>query len=152
MKKPIIIAAILIVLGLMVRPPVEGGKLTSWWGIRPGSPGGWFHTGSDIGHSVGTPVNPVAPGTIKITSNDLSDDRGLYILISHLGLIESRYYHLDSISVSAGDKVNHKSVIGRLGNTGLSTGPHLHYEIRLFGIPLPAFLLSIPGIVFKKIF
>jgi len=146
MKKLIIIAVILIVLGLLVRPPVSGGRLTSWWGIRFSGPGFW-HAGSDIGHATGTPINPVSAGTVKETGfHELS---GNYVNITHIGIVESRYYHLDRIDTAVGDKVNHSTVIGTVGNTGFSTGPHLHYEIRLFGIPLPAFLLSLPGTIFK---
>jgi len=149
MKKIIIILIPLIVLGLLIRPPVDGGKLTSWWGIRPGGLDGWFHSGSDIGHATGTPINPVSSGTVKQTGFD--DIRGYYVNISHLGFMESRYYHLDKVDVTESESVNHRSVIGTVGNTGLSTGPHLHYEIRFFGVPFPAFLFTLPGRVVKSI-
>jgi len=146
MKKKVIIIFIIlfiIVSGFLLRPPVAGGNLTSWWGIRPGGLDGWFHTGSDIGHAAGTPVNPVSMGTIRHTGFD--DLRGHFIYVSHFGFLESRYHHLNSIEIKTGENVNHKSVIGTVGNTGLSTGPHLHFEIRLLGVPLPAYLLTLPG-------
>jgi len=146
MKKIILIVIILlfiIVLGILVRPPVTGGRLTSWWGIRPGGLDGWFHSGSDIGHAVGTPVKSISMGTVKQAGFD--DFRGHFIYISHLGIFESRYHHLNSIETKTEEYINHKSVIGTVGNTGLSTGPHLHFELRFFGVPLPAFLLTLPG-------
>jgi len=150
MKRLLIIAAIIfLVLGLLLRPPVNGGKFTSAWGIRPGGPDGWFHTGSDIGNAVGTPVFPVAGG--RITDTGFDDIRGFYIIISHLGIFQSRYYHLNSVLISAGEKVTGKTKIGTLGNTGLSTGAHIHFEIRLFKIPLPAYLLTLPGRLFNLI-
>ncbi|MCL2179962.1 MAG: M23 family metallopeptidase [Treponema sp.] len=149
-KKVITILIIIAALGIFMQPPVRGGRHSSWWGIRPGGLDGWFHSGSDIAHAVGTPVNPVAMGKVKAAGED--DKRGKYVLISHFVVIETRYYHLDSISTEAGESVNHKSVIGTLGNTGLSTGPHLHFEIRLFGIPLPAYFLTLPGKVVQIFF
>ncbi|MCL2804641.1 MAG: M23 family metallopeptidase [Treponema sp.] len=149
MKKIIVIIVLILALGFFVRPPVIGGKLTSWWGIRPSGITGFFHPGSDIGHNVGTPVFPVSRGTIKQTGYD--DQRGYFVNISHLGFTESRYYHLDSISVQEGEKVDLKSIIGTVGDTGTSTGPHLHFEIRIFKIPLPAYLVSLPGRIFQRI-
>ena len=146
MNKKILVILILlfiIVLGLLMRPPVTGGRLTSWWGIRPGGLDGWFHTGSDIGHTTGIPVNSISMGTIKHAGFD--DFRGNFIYVSHFGFLESRYHHLNLIETKTGERVNHKSVIGTVGNTGLSTGPHLHFEIRLLGVPLPAYLLTLPG-------
>jgi len=148
--KILIIAVVLLVLGLLLHPPVSGGKFSSPWGIRPGGLDGWFHTGSDIAHAVGTQVTPVAPGKISHVNNNPEDPRGLSVNISHLGFIQTRYYHLNSIDMAAGETVNHKSVIGTLGNTGLSTGPHIHYEIRLLGIPLPAYLLTLPARIFQQ--
>ena len=60
-------------------------------------------------------------------------------------LIESRYLHLDSIAVTAGQKVEPSQPIGTVGNTGISTGSHLHFEIRVLGVPLPAYALCLPG-------
>jgi len=142
-KRPIFILLFIIALGIFVRPPVIGGNLTSWWGIRPGGLDGWFHSGSDIGHAVGTPVNPVSSGTVKETGYD--DNRGNFVNVSHLVIFESRYHHLNSVETKTGEKVNNKIVIGTVGNTGLSTGPHLHFEIRLFIVPLPGYLLTLPG-------
>jgi len=147
--KVITFIVIFLVLGFLIRPPVAGGKLTSLWGIRFSGIGGFFHSGSDIGQALGTPVTPASIGTVKQTGYD--DQRGNFVKISHLGIMETRYYHLDSITVSAGENVNYKSVIGTLGNTGTSTGPHLHLEIRLIGIPLPAYLLTLPGNILQNL-
>jgi len=148
MKKVIFIIAILLI-GFFLRPPVDGGRFSSWWGLRPGGLDGWFHVGSDIAHATGTPITPVSWGNIKQAG--YCDLRGYYVIISHLGFLESRYYHLDTITTAVRESVDHKSVIGTVGDTGLSTGPHLHFEIRVFGIPLPAFLLSLPGRLFNML-
>jgi len=144
--KLITILVIVGLIGFLLRPPVTGGKLTSWFGIRPGGLDGNFHTGSDIGHAVGTPVRSVAGG--KVRSTGFHDNAGNFVNVSHMGIAETRYYHLDAILATTGQSVNHKTVIGTVGNTGLSTGPHLHFEVRFFGIPLPAYLLTFPGRIF----
>jgi murein DD-endopeptidase MepM/ murein hydrolase activator NlpD len=140
--KMISVIAVVLALGLVFRMPASG-KLTSFWGIRFLA-GNWFHSGSDLGLSGGTPVRPVARGRVALTTS--SERWGNYITIAHFPGVTSRYLHLSSIAVSPGDKVSHDTVIGRSGNTGTaSTGPHLHFEIRLFNIPLPAYLICLPG-------
>jgi len=146
MKRIIIIVGVILFFGFLFSPPVQGGKLTSWYGIRLSGLGGFWHPGTDIGHYVGAPVTSVGTGTVTRTGNE-ETGRGLFIDISHYGVFQSRYYHLDSIAVAAGEKVGHKTQIGTVGNTGFSTGPHLHYEIRLIGIPLPPHLITRPGII-----
>ena len=140
MKRIVITIGILLVIGFIFRPPVDGGRLSSWYGIRASG----LHPGSDIAHAEGTPIRPVAPGVVKQAGN-FDDDRGFFVTISHLGVVQSRYYHMNSIATYPGQSVDHKFVIGTVGNTGLSTGPHLHFEIRVIGIPLPPYLLTIPG-------
>ncbi|MCL2175789.1 MAG: M23 family metallopeptidase [Treponema sp.] len=150
MKKIFTILGILFVFALVFRPPVAGGKLTSWWGLRPGGADGrLFHTGSDIAQAIGTPVNPIASGKVQQANSEINDGRGIFVTVSHFGIIQSRYYHLNSLNVSPGDSVNHKTVIGTVGETGTATGPHVCLEFRLLGIPLPAFLLTLPGSIFK---
>ena len=145
-KRLLLIIVIILALGFLLRPPVSGGRLSSVYGIRFFA-GRVFHNGSDIALPVGSPVKPVTWGTIKETG--FTDSKGNYISISHLSIIQSHYMHLDTIDSSVGQKVNHSTVIGTVGNTGLSTGPHIHYEIRVFGVPLPPYLLCLPGIAFK---
>jgi len=142
MKKIIVLFLFLLVWAFVVRPPVSGGTLTSWYGVRFFADRS-FHTGSDIGAPTGTPIRSISWGTVKETGHD--ERGGNYVYISHLSLIETRYLHLDSISVTAGQQVDASQLIGTMGNTGISTGSHLHYEIRVLGLPLPPHALCLPG-------
>jgi len=143
------IILVLLVLGFMhgctFRPPVTSGTVTSSFGPRanPVGEGHHFHWGTDIGLPVGVPISPVASGTV--TRVGYNEARGNYIFISHFVVFSSRYIHLDEVNVEVGERVNHRIVIGTSGATGRVTGPHLHYEIRLFGIPKPPHLFIIPG-------
>jgi murein DD-endopeptidase MepM/ murein hydrolase activator NlpD len=150
--KIIIFLAIFLVLGFTFQMPLSGGKLSSPYGPRL-SADRIFHGGSDLSVPPGTPVRPVAPGTIRQAS--FTERNGNYIVIEHNSLMQSRYLHLDSISVNVGQHSDRDSIIGYSGNTGRSTGPHLHFEIRLAGVPLPAWTLCLPGLgirwVVKKV-
>lgn len=97
-----------------------------------------FHTGIDIAtftRTVGDPVVAFMAG--KVTYADsVSWGYGKHVKIDHGHYISSVYAHLDSLNVSVGDEVEIGQVIGTRGSTGWSTGPHLHFEIRVFGIPV----------------
>jgi len=135
-----------ISLAFVFRPPVNSGTITSRFGENRAYDQN-RHTGTDIGLPIGTPIYPVSWGTVKETG--YSDRGGHYIIISHFLGFESRYLHLNEINVIKGQKTDFQTVIGKSGNTGFSTGPHLHYEIRLAGIPLPPNLLCLPGQIFQ---
>ena len=148
MKKLLFIFAVLLVWAFFVRPPVSGGVLTSRFGPRYFE-GRTFHPGSDIALPTGSPVNSISWGTVeRIGYNERA---GNYIRIIHLPGIISRYYHLDTINVTAGQQINPSMLIGTVGNTGLSTGSHLHFEIRVGGVPLPAYTLILPGRLLNRI-
>lgn len=85
------------------------------------------HDGIDYQAGLGISVYPVAPGTI-ITGED--DGWGKYVIVDHDGY-QTRYAHLSRILVKTGDKVENDDVIGLTGNTGVSTGPHLHFSFGL---------------------
>ena len=146
MKKFLKILIIIIAASILLRPPVNGGTITSWYGPRFAFDR-VFHTGTDIALPTGTPINSISWGTVKATGFD--EREGLFVTVNHLPGFYSRYLHLDSIKINNGDKVNGKTIIGNAGNTGISTGSHLHFEIRLFGIPLPPYLILIPGRLFQ---
>lgn len=97
-----------------------------------------FHTGIDIAtytRTVGDPVVAFMKG--KVTYADsVSWGYGKHVKIDHGHFTSSVYAHLDSLNVSVGDEVEIGQVIGTRGSTGWSTGPHLHFEIRVFGIPV----------------
>jgi len=147
-KKIILLLLFLLILGILMRPPVNGGKVSSLFGIRIAYDR-IFHTGTDIALPTGAPVKPVSWGTVKETG--FTDRNGNYVIITHLPKTESRYLHLDSINISEGQKVSHHDIIGTVGNTGISSGSHLHFEIRVIGIPLPPYILCLPGRILQKI-
>jgi len=91
----------------------------------------WFcHKGLDIASTEGTPVTAVAAGTVKFAGWN-TQGYGNLVVIDH-GAYQSLYAHLrDTPSVHAGEAVSAAEAIGVMGNTGFSTGPHLHFEIRL---------------------
>ncbi len=91
-----------------------------------------FHQGLDISGPIGTPIVAPAKGVISFTGVD--GGFGKTILIKHGSNISTRYAHLSSFKVKQGQSVKRGEVIGYLGNSGRSTGPHLHYEVRLNGV------------------
>lgn len=104
--------------------------MTSPLGYRNCPTHGWeFHTGVDYGIPVGTPLRAASSGTVTFAGGVRNDKSyGLYVVIEHEGYI-TLYAHMDSISVKTGQTVSMGEFIGKSGNTGSSTGPHLHYEI-----------------------
>ena len=148
MKKLLKLFIFLVIWAFFVRPPVSGGVLTSRFGPRDFVDRS-FHPGSDIALPTGTPVNPMSWGTVQRTG--YRERPGNYIIISHGLGITTRYYHLDSINVTEGQRVDPSTLIGTVGNTGLSTGSHLHFEIRVAGVPLPAYALTQPGRLFYRV-
>ncbi|MFA6492590.1 MAG: M23 family metallopeptidase [Patescibacteria group bacterium] len=97
-----------------------------------------FHTGIDIAspnHEVGDPVGAFMAGKV-IYAGETSWGFGKHVEIDNGHHITSIYAHLDSIAVQEGDEVVVGTIIGARGNTGWSTGPHLHFEIKVFGIPV----------------
>ncbi len=106
------------------------GRLSSGFGWRTGG----FHTGIDLVMSVGTPIKAADGG--MVTSAGWQGAYGKVIFVDHGGgELVTVYAHLSGIDVSVGDVVARGDVIGRSGNTGRSTGPHLHFEIRIDGTP-----------------
>ncbi|MAQ32253.1 MAG: peptidase M23 [Flavobacteriales bacterium] len=90
-----------------------------------------FHYGMDFAAPIGTPVYATGDGFVeKIKKSRSKKDYGNYILIDHGYDYQSFYAHLDKILISKGKKVKRGDLIGYVGNTGKSTAPHLHYEVR----------------------
>ena len=117
-----------------VRMPVTGEiDLTSPFGVRmdPFLHIAAMHTGIDFRGDVGDPIRATAAGTV--TAAGWSGGYGKLVEIDHGNGLATRYGHLSQIDVDVGDKVRIGQIIGRLGSTGRSTGPHLHYETRLDG-------------------
>ncbi len=118
----------------MVKPdiwPVVG-VITSDYGWRVMGRRREFHTGIDISVPYGTPVSVSADGRV-VYAGWLSG-YGYTVIIYHGYGFATLYAHLSSISVSYGDRVVKAQIIGRVGNTGRSFGPHLHYEVIRYGM------------------
>lgn len=90
------------------------------------------HTGLDIGASTGTKIKACAGGTV--TFSGYKGSYGYMVVINHGNGVETYYGHCSKLYVTAGQKVNQGDVIAAVGNTGNSTGPHLHLEIRVNGV------------------
>jgi murein DD-endopeptidase MepM/ murein hydrolase activator NlpD len=117
-----------------VRVPVTGElELTSPFGVRvdPFLHVPAMHTGIDFRGTVGEPVHATASGTV--TSAGWSGGYGNMVEIDHGNGLATRYGHLSAIDVTVGQNIRIGQVVGRLGSTGRSTGPHLHYETRVDG-------------------
>ena len=94
-----------------------------------------FHHGIDIPAPTGTLIRAPADGTV-LASGESVGGYGLLMTIDHGYGMVTRYGHLDSVLVEAGQTVHRGQPIARSGNSGRSTGPHLHYEILLGGLPI----------------
>jgi murein DD-endopeptidase MepM/ murein hydrolase activator NlpD len=115
--------------------PVEG-QVTGSFGERidPFNGEGAFHSGVDIGSSFGAHIIAPADGIVTVTEN--MGGYGKTIMIEHGNGISTRYGHLSGYAVAAGQTVHRGDVIGYVGESGRSTGPHLHYEVRINNIPV----------------
>ena len=115
--------------------PVEG-AVTGSFGERidPFNGEGAFHSGVDISSSFGTPV--IAPADGVVTFADFLGGYGRAIIIDHCHGISTRYGHLANFAVIAGQQIHRGDTIGYVGLSGRSTGPHLHYEVRINDTPV----------------
>jgi len=109
------------------------GRITSSYGYRlsPFGYGRQFHSGIDIGASRGTPIYATADG--KVTFAGYQGGYGYVVFISHGYGYSTVYAHMSKIAARAGQSVQRGDVIGYVGSSGRSTGPHLHYEVRVNG-------------------
>ncbi len=112
------------------------GRITSKFGSRFG-PSGRFerHTGWDIATATGTPVSVTAPGIVE-TAGWTSQGYGFHIVVNHGYGYRTLYGHLSRILVNTGQRLKAGQRIGLVGSTGYSSGPHLHYEVRVGGTPI----------------
>ncbi|MDD7417543.1 MAG: M23 family metallopeptidase [Treponemataceae bacterium] len=115
--------------------PLVCNRRTSFFGDRrkfiytDGKSSTGLHYGIDYGVKTGTDVHACSKGKVVLAENRIST--GYSICIEHMPGLYSLYYHLDSMAVKTGEKVKEGQFIGKSGCTGLATGPHLHWEIRL---------------------
>jgi len=115
--------------------PTEG-WLTSYFGMRKSPFTGQrvMHEGLDIAASIGTPVVATADGVVARVG--YSSGYGKMVVIDHGYGYRTIFGHNSKILVKAGQKIKRGDVIAKVGNTGRSTGSHLHYELRLKGVPI----------------
>jgi murein DD-endopeptidase MepM/ murein hydrolase activator NlpD len=110
------------------------GAITSEFGTRRGyeSREGSYHAGIDISGNIGDPVRAAAAGTVVLAER--LQVRGNAVIVDHGAGVFSGYCHLDSIDAKVGQSVRRGDVLGRVGATGLVTGAHLHWELRVSGV------------------
>jgi murein DD-endopeptidase MepM/ murein hydrolase activator NlpD len=112
----------------------EPGCLTSPFGVmrlHNGKPTGDYHAGVDQRGAAGTPIHPVAAGVVRIVKP--YNLRGGTVAVDHGQGLESIYLHMSSFAAKEGDHVTPDSVLGYVGTTGRSTGPHVHWTIYVHG-------------------
>ncbi len=117
--------------------PVENPRITSPFGSRRsynGGPATSYHAGTDFGGAEGTPIYASASGVVAL-AEELTV-RGNAVIVDHGLGVYSGYWHLSGIAVKVGQAVVPGSLLGYMGTTGLSTGSHLHWELRVGGIPV----------------
>jgi len=121
-----------------LRLPVDSFRETSFFGDRrqfqyiDGGSARSIHNGLDLAAPTGTVVSAPAAGRVVMAEDRIIT--GLSVVLEHLPGVFSLYYHLDSMDVSEGDLVSTGTTLGTVGSTGLSTGPHLHWELRVSGV------------------
>jgi murein DD-endopeptidase MepM/ murein hydrolase activator NlpD len=115
--------------------PIEDGWFSSnfGWRLDPFTGQKSFHEGIDFPAEVGTPIEAAASG--KVVYADVHPAYGKMLEIDHGNGLLSRYAHCSSLAVHEGDLVVRGQRVGTVGSTGRSTGPHLHFEVRLNGVP-----------------
>lgn len=113
--------------------PLNAAALTSGFGHRrhPLLGGMRVHSGIDLAAPVGTPVFATSDGTVNTAG--WGGGYGLLVALDHAGAMQTRYGHLSQIAVAPGQQVRKGEIVGFVGSTGMSTGPHLHYEVRVNG-------------------
>jgi len=111
--------------------PASLDYISSGFGYRvdPFTGGGAFHAGLDFRGPVGTPIRSAAAGTVSFTG--AKQGYGNCVEISHGNGLLTRYAHMSRIAASVGEVIGPGRIIGAIGNTGRSTGPHLHFEVRI---------------------
>ncbi len=117
-------------LGILFRLPLDRSVLSSAYGMRidPFTGGHTFHHGIDLAAPEGTPVYAARSGTVS--SSGFDPVLGNFLIIDHDGGYKTIYGHLKTMNIQLKSAVRLGMIIGSVGNTGMSTGPHLHFEVR----------------------
>ena len=117
-------------------PPLANPVITSSFGYRihPIYGDRRLHAGIDLRATSGTPIYAAAPGEVVYAG--WRGGYGNCVIIDHGGGVATLYAHQSSMAVAEGEEVSRGDVIGAVGSTGFSTGPHLHFEVRVDGVPV----------------
>lgn len=122
---------------LPIGVPVAAARLSSGFGWRAdpfGGKGSDWHPGLDFPARYGTPVRATADGVVDFVG--WQNGYGLAVRIRHADGFTTLFGHLSATTVRSGESVSRDAIVGRVGNEGRSTGPHVHYEVRRFGRPV----------------
>jgi len=131
---PALYEAVRADFGSLLRP--SDGRITSrfGWRIHPIFGTREFHTGVDIANRHGTPIRAAEDGIVRFAG--WMGGYGRLVILVHRNGLETSYSHLSALLVTLGQRVVKGQIVGRMGSTGWSTGPHLLFEVRLNGVPL----------------
>jgi murein DD-endopeptidase MepM/ murein hydrolase activator NlpD len=113
--------------------PVNG-RISSPFGHRTSVGAAHNHLGTDFAVPTGTPIKAPAAGVIKSAGNN-GGGEGIFVILD-AGRVVHKFFHLSKVSVRPGQKVEQGDIVGLTGNTGYSTGPHLHWETHIAGRPV----------------
>jgi murein DD-endopeptidase MepM/ murein hydrolase activator NlpD len=113
--------------------PLAARAMTSGFGPRPHPilGGTRAHSGVDLAATAGTPISATADGVVSFAN--WNGGYGIMVAVMHAGGLETRYGHMMRVAVTPGQHVRAGDIVGWVGSTGLSTGPHVHYEVRVDG-------------------
>ncbi|MBQ8868595.1 MAG: M23 family metallopeptidase [Oscillospiraceae bacterium] len=147
---PITVTTSAYIITSQISSPVTSGTVTSGfgWRVHPIFKTEGFHTGIDIASKLGTPITSAFSGVVYEVGQ--SEAYGNYVIMKHSDTLFTFYGHCDSIKVEKSMVIRAGEIIAYMGSTGYSTGPHLHFEIRINGKSVdPAYVLKgIDGIAF----
>lgn len=135
--------------------PLEDGIITSWYGDRrifiysDGSSSRSIHNGIDLAAPVGTEIYAGCEGKVVLSSKRIIT--GNSVVIEYIPGVYGVFFHMDKINVLPGAMVGKDTVIGTLGSTGLATGPHLHWEFRVGGVPVDPDPFLTNGLIDKSL-
>ncbi|MFN0191089.1 MAG: M23 family metallopeptidase [Aestuariivirga sp.] len=131
----------------LLKTPVSGVKLTSGFGMRRHPLLGYskMHTGIDFGAPYGLPIRAAGSGTVEVAGRHGA--YGITVKVQHNGKYETLYAHMSKLAagIRQGKRVNQGQIIGYVGSTGRSTGPHLHYEVRVNDRPVNPMMIKSAG-------
>lgn len=130
----------------LMRTPVDGARMSSGFGMRRHPISGYtkMHKGIDFAVAMGTPIYAAGDGTVEISGR--KGAYGNYVRIRHNNEMKTAYAHMQKIAkgITPGQKVKQGQIIGYVGTTGRSTGPHLHYEVLLKNKPVNPNSVKLP--------